>query len=40
MLGKTIKQGFLRKGVKGKFLQGTIKTYGNKRGIVRKVIKK
>ncbi len=39
MLGKTIKQGFVRKGIKGKFLGGTIKHYGNKKGMVRKVIK-
>ena len=38
-LGKTIKQGFVRKGIKGTFLQGTIKQYGSKKGMVRKVIR-
>lgn len=36
-IGKTLKPGFLKKGVKGKFLHGTIKQYGNKRGIVKKI---
>ena len=36
-IGKTITQGFVRKGVKGKFLRGTIRKFGNKRGIVKKV---
>ena len=36
-IGKSIKQGFVRKGVKGKFLRGTIKQYGSKKGMVKKV---
>jgi len=36
-IGKSIKPGFVRKGVKGKFLGGTIKQYGNKKGMVKKV---
>jgi len=36
-IGKTIKPGFVRKGVKGKFLRGTIKHFGNKKGMVKKV---
>ena len=36
-IGKSIKPGFVKRGVKGKFLGGTIKHYGNKRGIVKKV---
>ncbi len=36
-IGKTIKPGFVRKGIKGKFLHGTIKQYGNKKGVVKKV---
>ena len=39
-IGQTIKPGFVRKGVKGKFLCGTIKHFGNKKGIVSKIIKK
>ncbi len=40
-IGKPIKQGFLmREGRKGKFLHGTIKRYGNKKGIVKKVIRR
>ncbi len=38
-LGKTLKKGFVRKGIKGTFLHGTIKQYGNKKGIAQKVIK-
>jgi len=41
MLGKTIKPGFLIKDrSKDKFLHGTIKHYGNKKGIVKKVLKR
>lgn len=29
-IGKTPKPGFLRRGIKGKFLRGTIRQYGNK----------
>ena len=36
-IGKSIKPGFVKKGVKGKFLGGTIKQYGNKKGMVKKV---
>ncbi len=36
-LGKSIKQGFVKKGIKGKFLHGTIKHYGNKKGMVKKI---
>ncbi len=37
-LGKTMKRGFLMKqGRKGKFLHGTIKQYGNKKGVVKKI---
>ena len=36
-IGKTPKSGFVKKGVKGKFLGGTIKQYGNKKGMVKKV---
>ena len=36
-IGKPIKQGFLKKGIKGKFLGGTIKHYGSKKGMVKKV---
>ncbi len=39
-LGKTIKKGFVRRGIKGKFLGGTIKHYGNKKGMVNKVIRR
>jgi len=36
-IGKSIKPGFVKRGVKGKFLRGTIRKFGNKRGIVKKV---
>ncbi len=37
-LGKPIKRGFLLKqGREGKFLHGTIKQYGNKKGVVKKI---
>ena len=39
-IGKTIKQGFVKKGIKGKFLGGTIKQYGNKKGIAQKSIRR
>ena len=39
-IGKPIKQGFLKKGIKGKFLHGTIKQYGNKKGMAQKVIRR
>ena len=39
-IGKTIKPGFVRKGVKGKFLRGTIRKFGNKRGVVKKVVRR
>ena len=36
-IGKTIRPGFLLKeGRQGKFLRGTIKQYGNKRGVAKK----
>ncbi len=39
-LGKSLKPGFLMKeGRKGKFLGGTIKTYGNNKGIAQQAIK-
>jgi len=39
-IGITIKPGFLTKNrSKHKFLRGTIKKYGNKKGMVKKVIK-
>ena len=38
MLGKPIKKGFLMTaGRKGKFLHGTIKAYGNKKGVVKRI---
>jgi len=41
MIGKKIKPGFLLKeGRKGKFMQGTMKRYGEKKGSVELVIKK
>ena len=39
-IGRTIKPGFVKKGIKGKFLRGTIKRFGSKKGIVKKVIRK
>lgn len=40
-IGTTIKSGFLMKeGRKGKFLHGTIKKYGNKKGAISKVLRK
>ena len=37
-IGTTLKPGFLMKqGRKGKFLHGTIRKFGNKKGIVKKV---
>ena len=40
-IGKPIKPGFLlREGRKGKFLHGTIKQYGNKKGVVKKVMRR
>jgi len=39
-IGTTIKPGFLAKNrSKHKFLRGTIKQYGNKKGMVKKVIR-
>ena len=39
-IGTTINPGFLLKeGRKGKFLHGTIKQFGNKKGMVKKVVK-
>lgn len=41
MIGKPIKPGFLIKDrSKEKFLHGTIRSYGNKKGAVRKVIRR
>jgi len=37
-IGKTPKQGFVRKGVKGKFLKGTISKFGNKKGMAQKAM--
>lgn len=34
-IGKTIKPGFVRRGVKGRFLCGTIKQFGNKKGVAK-----
>ena len=39
-IGTTVKPGFVKKGVKGKFLKGTIKQYGNKKGMVKKVVRR
>ena len=39
-IGKTIKPGFVKKGVKGKFLHGTIKQYGNNKGMAQKAIRR
>ncbi len=40
-LGKPIKQGFLTQDrSKHKFLQGTIKQYGNKEGVAQKAIRR
>ena len=39
-IGKSIKPGFVRKGIKGKFLHGTIKKFDNKKGMVKKVIRR
>ena len=39
-IGTTIKPGFVKTGGKGKFLQGTIKKYGNKKGIAQKAIRR
>lgn len=36
-IGKTISPGFVRRPPKGKFLRGTIKQYGNKKGIVKRI---
>lgn len=39
-IGKTIKPGFVRKGVKGKFLKGTIAKFGNKKGMAQKAMRR
>ena len=39
-IGTTVKPGFVRKGVKGKFLGGTIKQYGNKKGMAQKAVRR
>ena len=40
-IGKSIKSGFVAKNrSKHKFLRGTIKKYGNKKGMVKKVIRR
>lgn len=36
-IGRTLKPGFVKKIGRGKFLSGTIRKYGNKKGIVKKV---
>jgi hypothetical protein len=36
-IGRSIKPGFLKRPPRGKFLRGTIKQFGNKKGIVKKV---
>ena len=36
-LGRTLRPGFVKRGVKGKFLGGTIKQYGNKKGMIKKI---
>lgn len=39
-IGKSPKRGFVKKGIKGKFLKGTISKFGNKKGMAQKAMRR